>query len=158
MTGTPSTLVVDGHVNAEALVRAASLDGTLGHRCPQCGSVEHGQPVLAGGPFISIARSSRLSVIAWWDGGPVGVDVEAVGATPPPELTLHSEETFDDVLAVWVRKEAVVKALGTGLRIDPRTIRLSAQHGTATVAGAVACTDLHVDEVHVPGHVAAVCW
>ena len=154
MTGTPSTLVVDGHVSAEALVRVAALEGSLAHGCRHCGSVEHGQPVLDGGPFVSIARSSQVSVIAWRAGGPVGVDLEIVGATPPPELTLHPAEAFDDVLAVWVRKEAVLKAMGNGLRTDPRTIRLSAQHGTATVAG----TDLQVHELNVPGHVAALCW
>ncbi|MFC6706757.1 4'-phosphopantetheinyl transferase family protein [Flexivirga alba] len=154
MTEDPSTLVVDGHLSAEALVNAAALPGVLVHRCGHCGSTEHGQPVLVGGPFVSIARSSMVSVIAWWAEGPVGVDVEIAGATPPPELTLHPAEEFGDVLAVWVRKEAVLKALGTGLRTDPRTIRLSAQHGAATVTG----TDLQVHELHVPGHVAALSW
>ncbi len=154
MTEEPSTLVVGGHLSAEALVRAAALSGQLTHRCSHCGSTEHGQPVLVDGPFVSIARSSRISVIAWRAGGPVGVDVELAGATPPFELTLHPAEEFDDVLAVWVRKEAVLKALGTGLRTDPRTIRLSAQHGAATVTG----TSLQVRDLHVPGHVAAICW
>ena len=154
MSKEPSTLVVDGHLSADALVRAAALPGTLEHRCRHCGSGEHGQPTLDGGPFVSIARSSRVSVIAWCAAGPVGVDVEAAGAAAPPELTLHPAERFDDVLAVWVRKEAVLKALGTGLRTDPRTIRLSAQHGVASVAG----TDLRVKELPLPGHVAAVCW
>jgi 4'-phosphopantetheinyl transferase len=146
--------VVDGHLSTDALVRVAALPGKLVHRCAHCGSTEHGQPVLDAGPSVSVSRSSRVSVIAWWAGGPVGIDVEVTGATPPPELTLNPMETFDDVLAVWVRKEAVLKALGTGLRTDPRTVRISAQHGTATVAG----SDLRVHEVDVPGHVAALCW
>lgn len=154
MTDEPSTLVVDGHLSAQAMVRAAALPGHVAHRCACCGSIEHGQPVLDGGPFISISRSSKVSAIAWWAGGPVGIDLEMAGATPPPELTLHPAEPFDDVLAVWVRKEAALKALGTGLRTDPRTIRLSSQHGTATVVD----TDLQVQELRVPGHVGAICW
>lgn len=153
MSKEPSTLVVDGHLSADALVRAAALPGTLEHRCRHCGSGEHGQPTLHGGPFVSIARSTQVSVIAWWAGGPVGVDIEVAGEMPPADLTLHPEEAFDDVLAVWVRKEAVLKVLGTGLRTDPRTIRLSAQHGAATVAGSA----LQVHELRVSGHVAAIC-
>jgi hypothetical protein len=64
---------------------------------------------------------------------PLGIDVEALTGTSLPfdrRATLHSseEQVFPapvserDLSAIWVRKEAVLKAFGVGLAVMPSTI------------------------------------
>ncbi len=104
--------------------------------CPACGSHSHGRPVLApvNGtrlPWVSISRTRDLTVVALSDAGPIGVDVECVPDNADPALArvaLHPMERVDgslEEMRTWVRKESLLKAMGTGLRIDPSTIRLS---------------------------------
>lgn len=105
--------------------------------CRSCGSA-HGKPRLRQGdaPHFSVAHSAHCVVVAVLPGGPVGVDVEAVGRFGPGELedlaacTLASHErahlaalpVADRARAFtvyWARKEAVLKATGQGLAVPP---------------------------------------
>ena len=62
----------------------------------------------------------------------VGVDVEAAGSASFDgfdDVALHPEERCVDDherTRLWTRKEALLKAHGTGLAVDPRTVWLSA--------------------------------
>jgi phosphopantetheinyl transferase len=73
--------------------------GPLHHRCPTCGSIEHGQPSFDAPVAVSIAHAREVSVVAVSTAGPIGIDVEAVGAAD------HA----------WVLAEARAKAHGVGL-------------------------------------------
>ena len=108
----------------------------LSRLCGQCGSSEHGRPVvLPQGehppPFVSLSRTGALAAVAVSDCGPVGVDVERLDATRFAgfgEVALHESEvasTIEDRVVTWVRKESLLKATGHGLSIDPRLVRLS---------------------------------
>jgi 4'-phosphopantetheinyl transferase len=63
-------------------------------------------------------------------GGAVGVDVESLDGfrfETVEEVLLHPGETAttaEELATTWVRKEALLKAGGYGLSVDPRTIRL----------------------------------
>ncbi|MEL4357174.1 MULTISPECIES: 4'-phosphopantetheinyl transferase family protein [unclassified Luteococcus] len=111
----------------------------LGHACPGCGSGAHGRPVLLGAPApvgvsLSRDRTGELAVAALSRTGQVGVDVEAATAAGFPgfdELAVHPDEptpaggwTAVERTRLWVRKEAALKAWGTGLAVDPRRVRL----------------------------------
>jgi 4'-phosphopantetheinyl transferase len=104
-------------------------------------------------------------MVAVGHGGPVGVDVESVHRFDLPGLravVLHdSEEATDaaDLARIWVRKEALLKATGEGLRVDPRSVRVSSPREPAALLewGAESRArpvlyDVPVDQ----GHVAAV--
>ncbi|MFF3492615.1 4'-phosphopantetheinyl transferase family protein [Streptomyces sp. NPDC002795] len=98
--------------------------------CPGCGG-PHGRPALADvpGPHFSLSHSGDLALVALAP-APVGADVEEL---PTPkvaeELTavLHPRERAElaalagprerrlGVARAWVRKEAYLKGLGTGL-------------------------------------------
>lgn len=89
--------------------------------CPWCGAADHGRPVLAGRsePHLSIGRAGALTVVAVCDTAPIGVDVERADAADPalpPPL---------GAAVTWVRTEALLKATGDGLRVDPGTVQLS---------------------------------
>ena len=91
---------------AEPLVRslagelAGSDPGQLHHTCPACGSIEHGRPYVEAPLWVSVAHATGLTVAALSLVGPVGVDVER------------------DAPLSWVLREAVGKALGTGLLVE----------------------------------------
>ena len=106
---------------------------TVTHHCPNCGGTDHGRP-LVDGAFVSLSRAGGLVAIAVSLDGPVGVDIESVARV--------SASGFDDVAfsgtertriaaaddpdlqraRLWTSKEAILKARGTGLRVDPRTV------------------------------------
>jgi hypothetical protein len=103
--------------------------------CAQCGE-EHGRPVAAG-LWLSVAHAGDLVVVAA-AATPVGVDVEPVDADIPGEYggTVHS----------WTRLEAVLKADGRGIVVDPLDVVFqgdatppeTAAPGTATPGAAAA--------------------
>lgn len=116
-------------------------DLDLVRRCRSCGSSRHGRPVLvprgyrapetAGLPHVSLSRTADLTVVALTDAGPVGVDVERSDAASFPGfdlVCLHPEERPADDrerTITWVRKEALLKAVGRGLVVEPSTLRLT---------------------------------
>jgi 4'-phosphopantetheinyl transferase len=104
--------------------------------CPMCGG-GHGRPALPAGYglWFSLSRAADLAVFAVAD-VEVGVDVELVPADDVAAAVtwaLHPRELADlerirpadrsrAVAGCWVRKEALLKARGTGLAIDPRQV------------------------------------
>jgi len=95
--------------------------------CPDCGR-QHGRPLLVDDPglHLSLSRAGTAVALALTRAGQVGVDVEQVAGTQFEgfgEVALHARERGDGDAGAhataWVRKEAAVKALGVGLRVDP---------------------------------------
>lgn len=112
-------------------------------RCPRCGSTAHGVPRVtradgAAAPHLSLSRTSDLVAVAVAS-GPVGIDLEptTAGAGLRPDVVLADGEPPapgpGGLLVTWVRKEAVLKAAGTGLAVDPRSLRVTDAAGSITV-------------------------
>jgi 4'-phosphopantetheinyl transferase len=115
---------------AAEVVGADPADVTVRARCATCGG-EHGRPVLGGSRALdalhaSVAHAGALVVVAVSTDGPIGIDAEPRDRETPPGMTL----------AEWVRIEAVLKADGRGLLVDPDRVR-----SAADAWGAVAWID-----------------
>jgi 4'-phosphopantetheinyl transferase len=122
----------DRFVLATAVLRAAVADRTdatpaevaVDRDCEHCGG-PHGRPRLPGtGLAASITHSGDVVAVALTEGEPVGVDVEAIGTRDYEPLLARvctpaerpHVRTARDFYTVWTRKEAVLKATGSGLR------------------------------------------
>ncbi|MGX9347290.1 4'-phosphopantetheinyl transferase family protein [Microbacterium sp. KNMS] len=140
-------------LRGRAALRALLDEGAVVEpaRCPDCGA-RHGAPEVRADGARLFASTSHA------DGGSlaavsrrrVGADVEAASAlrVPPPIPVPPGE----DPLRHWTRVEAVLKADGRGLRVDPAAVALApAGDGwRAELEGAVYdVRDLAIDAVHV---------
>ena len=162
------------HVTAHAFLRGL-LGGYLGC-APEAVALEAGaggKPALASPETLrfNLAHSEEIAMVVIAGDRDVGVDVERIRPLRSgPGLArrvlsageledLGSEPDQTDLLACWTRKEAVLKALGAGLRRDPATVEVGAR-GTALVTlsgnGAAGGQWSVVSLAPVPGYVAAV--
>ncbi|WP_158580725.1 4'-phosphopantetheinyl transferase family protein [Cellulomonas rhizosphaerae] len=133
-------------------------DVVVGRRCPTCGSAAHGAPTTTGA-HVSITRGTGVVAVAASLDSPVGIDLEHRRDELWPgfdEVALSPDEhapTADGRLRAWVRKEAVLKASGLGLTLDPRRVTISAGQVVAAPPEVAAC-ELH--DMDPPGHLGAV--
>ncbi|MFI1048799.1 4'-phosphopantetheinyl transferase family protein [Streptomyces griseoruber] len=148
-------------------------DVPLRRVCPTCGG-PHGKPRLAvpAGYDFSVTHSGDVVGVAVCRGAEVGLDVEEAGTaldvdaaartalSARESAVLHSlppDERGPAFLRIWTRKEAVLKALGVGLRAPLRDLEVSgpdAAPAVLTWPDALAdhprttLTDLTVDGAH----------
>ncbi|WP_106348133.1 4'-phosphopantetheinyl transferase family protein [Antricoccus suffuscus] len=129
-----------GHTNALIAAALAIPQSSIciGKRCATCGSTDHGKPYLVNAPgqAISIAHAGDWTVVASYAGPSLGIDLESTDhpMLEPSDLLTVSEarrvgelpavDRSDALRRLWVRKEAVVKATGTGLAVPLASIAL----------------------------------
>jgi 4'-phosphopantetheinyl transferase len=101
---------------------------------------EYGKPLLAGGPAFNVSHTRQVALLAFTAAESVGVDVERVR----PEIV--SDALAREVMSawelaqfragggrtelffeIWTRKEAYIKALGTGLATPLPSVTVLAQ-------------------------------
>ncbi|MFI9547076.1 4'-phosphopantetheinyl transferase family protein [Streptomyces sp. NPDC052016] len=168
------------------LLGVPPADVPLRRVCPRCGG-PHGKVALAVPPAsayadvdFSVTHSGDVIGVAVCRGASVGLDVEeyaggldvgtaATSALTPTELTAlyarPSAERHSAFLRTWTRKEAVLKALGVGLRLPLRELEVSAPQAPPAVLAwpdrlaaprpTAALADMVVDGAH-PASVAVV--
>lgn len=107
------------------------------------GAGPYGKPALVGEPrcAFSLSHCDDLALVALADDGDIGVDLERVRELPdldalarhcltPAECrdlaALPADARPLALLARWTRKEACLKALGTGLQIEPSSFAVGA--------------------------------
>jgi len=150
-------------------------DVLVDRTCADCGQ-QHGRPRLpaAVGIEVSVSHAGERAAVALTRLGEVGVDVEFVplpghfdhelaeNTLSPHELSIvdRSDDPGADFRHLWVRKEALLKVTGHGLRIPMSRIEVSpAADPPALLAWPL---DIPVDQVRLatldpgPRHHAAV--
>jgi 4'-phosphopantetheinyl transferase len=110
---------------------------------------------------ISLARAGSLSIVAVTDAGPIGIDVERDGAAHFEgfgDVALHRDEvdTPEESTRTWVRKEALLKAYGRGLEIDPRHVHIDARGLLAWESAHPEPNKVWMRDLPITDHVAAV--
>jgi 4'-phosphopantetheinyl transferase len=123
--------------------------------CATCGG-PHGKARLPEGSGweFSVTHSGDLVGLAVTPGAPVGVDVERmvplsardleVGLTGDERRQLADvaeDRRPEAALRLWVRKEALVKATGSGVTADLRSFMVGPPLGVPAVSGDVDGTD-----------------
>lgn len=99
--------------------------------CRLCGHRSHGKPSVVGGAWrFSISHVGDRVLLAVSDEHEIGVDIESLGRDVGglAGSILHPSEpavTGRDLLRVWVAKEAVLKATGSGLAVGMSTFALA---------------------------------
>lgn len=160
-------------------IRRLLLRAALGERLAMPGSLvqfelgPHGKPRLAESirsrVSFNTSHSGRWFLIAWSSDIELGVDIERSRDLPdggslarnwlmPAEYdrALAAGHAFEGpgFLRLWCRKEAVMKAVGTGLGLDPRTFDVpgdlslpepSPVGGPCALEGALQLMDLPLD-------------
>jgi 4'-phosphopantetheinyl transferase len=113
----------------------ATSGWSLGSRsCPRCG-VRHSGVEITGVPAVaSVSHAPGLVIVAAAASDRVsrlGVDVEpdAANATRSRDLERLLGRSAEPVLRRWTRVEAVLKADGRGLLVDPADVRVRAGLG-----------------------------
>ena len=120
---------------------------------------------------MSLADSGDVVLVAVARGTEIGVDVEACRtgieewALPAHALTEGERARLEAVpiperseafLSIWTRKEALLKAVGTGLAVDPRLIELDASKGRCSTPELGAGHSWTLVDVPLPGYAAAL--
>ena len=151
------TDAADRDLLALAVAEASGLPPgqvVIEQRCSHCGG-PHGRPVVAGPAdgvgrqlYVSLSRAGEFVAVAVTKAGPVGIDLESIAAvaragvdevafSPAELLALGSLDAGAAASArtrLWTGKEAVLKAVGTGLRTDLRDVSLRLPLHTVQVA------------------------
>ncbi len=112
----------------------------------------HGKPALARAAAVSfnLSHSDRWAVVALTAGAEIGVDVEVLrpmndlealaqqnfGATELRELAAENDPgcRLASFFRGWTRKEACLKAIGSGLTIEPASFQVGLGEETRRVA------------------------
>ncbi|WP_129662213.1 4'-phosphopantetheinyl transferase family protein [Rothia uropygialis] len=154
-----SLRLLAAHLRGQSAREAPAL--SIDRSCHRCGG-PHGQPSIAGLSLSTSSSASSVLVGADASEAPLGVDVEAA----PHHLfagfddhVLHPAESMACVqagssvagsqsarlhsrLAVWVAKEAVLKAAGVGLEHPMNRVLLEPSDRTTTWRGNQCATEL----------------
>ena len=129
----------------------------------------NGKPFVAGCSF-NTSHAGSLGVVAITQDRAIGVDIEDVTAEHDPSLLLPAltpeeqralaggEAMVESILAIWTRKEALVKAIGVGLAVTPKRFATFVGDDGVVIDPRADHEDVwRVDSLAVPhGYVAAV--
>jgi 4'-phosphopantetheinyl transferase len=124
-------LIVGNALLRLALARLLGQKPVIDRSCPDCGA-PHGKPRVVGHDVhVSVSHSGARIAVAITQAAPVGVDVEEITDISTDELrrmvVAPHERVAMGFFEMWARKEAVLKALGHGLRTPMTSITLTPQ-------------------------------
>lgn len=142
----------------------------ISRTCADC-SRPHGKPQIVGYDIhCSISHAGDAVGIAITEAGPVGLDIEKIdnSISVPENMVLTDSERSvlnelpvaqrtEALLRYWVRKEAVLKATGEGLRRPMTTVEISSPTAPARLLGDSEGRQIELSDINAPAdHVASL--
>jgi len=131
-----------------------------------------GKPEPVGSPLqVSLAHSGEVALVAIAHGIQIGVDVERLrSGTDGWSLVTHAlaagekamlrafpaARRSEAFLSMWTRKEAILKAAGVGLAVDPRLLELAGPRIVVVPPELGRARDWSLVDVELPGYAAAL--
>lgn len=109
--------------------RAVPID----RACRHCGADDHGKPFVTGvdpPTVFSFSAASGVVAVAVASGGELGVDIEE----PRPRGWLRDCPGAPSSARSWVRLEALLKATGHGLTVEPTALLITEEAGVPVLA------------------------
>ncbi|MET0297145.1 MAG: hypothetical protein ABW024_07060 [Microbacterium sp.] len=106
------------------LVGELGFTAAIGRRCPVCGADDHGRPVTTAPVALSLSYAGSMvagAAVRLEDAASVGIDIEPSDRDTGDLRALFAPATPPDI-AGWTRIEAVLKADGRGIRIEPSSV------------------------------------
>lgn len=142
------------HLLAIALLERGRRALSLGGLAPQKSAIvrdERGRPTLPGPGDLNLSHGGGQIALALCRTGRVGIDLEAprrptdalLDATCTAEeraFVSTSRDVGDAFARLWTLKEAVMKALGTGLTLPPTAVSFSFHDRPTLLAPALCAT------------------
>ena len=138
LAGRAALRLLLAHVRGDAFTAAPAL--AVDRTCERCGAA-HGRPRSPGLSVSSATSEHHVLVGVGAQEMRVGVDVQALPATlwpgfettvlHPRERHRHHPADIRALVSLWTRKEAVLKAAGVGLQIEPARVHFDARPGPA---------------------------
>lgn len=107
---------------------------------------DNGKPFVTGQPFFNLSHAGTTAVFVRHH-TPVGIDIEPVGAYEPlvaehvftpRERQWMREHPAYRFYHLWCRKESLLKAVGSGLSVDPVTVELCPLQETVSQSDTIA--------------------
>lgn len=139
LAGRAALRLLLAHVRGDTITAAPAL--AMDRTCERCGAA-HGRPRAPGLSVSSATSENHVLVGVGGEEMRIGVDVQALPATlwsGFDATVFHPRERRSDQyadirahIALWTRKEAVLKAAGVGLLIDPARLHLDTSPGPET--------------------------
>ena len=137
----------DADAVLRSLIAAELGPGEIGtgRLCPVCGASDHGRPWASHDGIavpVSLARAGAHLLVAVEPGATaVGIDVESADelerSWPTTVLAIgESATTTEERLALWVAKEAILKAEGFGLSLPLDQVVVADFDGELSVVAA----------------------
>lgn len=122
---------------------------TIAASCPDC-ERPHGQPIVEGTDLhVSLSHAGDRTLAALLEGSAIGVDIERLDASSE-RLAAIREVAGGGDLRHWTRVEAVLKADGRGLRVDPREVVIEEDRATLDGRG------YQLNEIDDPSYVISI--
>jgi phosphopantetheinyl transferase len=144
-----------------------------GSRVPAVRRSSAGKPELVHSPLcVSLAHSGAASLVGVARRREIGVDIERNRPVAGWSLVGHALTRREEArlralpsprqgaafLSIWTRKEAVLKALGVGLTLDPRLIELDGNRIVSAPAELLRPDEWTLGDLPVPGYTAAFAF
>lgn len=136
LAGRATVRLLLAHLRGDPITAAPAL--AMDRTCEQCGAA-HGRPRTPGLSVSSATSEDHVLVGVGAEEMRIGVDVQVLptalwsgfetAVLHPRERHHHHAADIRAHIALWARKEAVLKAAGVGLQIDPSRLHLDTRPG-----------------------------